>query len=152
MKYQLILLTLLLLFVQCIFAEVDTLAIKLKNGQTDKIAISQIQSIKFENITAITDELEIASNLVLQGNYPNPTNDFTNLEFNLSSPGFVDLFIYNPAGRLIQMVKNLNCNQGENIFKWDCRDMYGVKVSSGTYYYEIRFMTEIHTHKMLIIK
>ena len=64
-------------------AQSDTLVINLKNGNTEKIAVSQIQKIQFENVTSVKEPQTVNSNLQLSGNYPNPFAEQTNIEFEI---------------------------------------------------------------------
>ena len=107
--------TLILTFAFSIYAkaESDTLVINLKNSQVDKIAISQIQKIKFENITSVDGQVETFNNLAIKGNYPNPFSEQTNIEFEIASPGNVEIIIYDNSGNQIQILKCTNCQVGK---------------------------------------
>ena len=54
------------------FAQSDSLVIKLKSNQIDKIPMSQIQSLRFENLTDVEEYDIINSNLKIGTNFPNP--------------------------------------------------------------------------------
>ncbi len=133
-------------------AQSDALLIKLKSGQTDTIAISQIQKIQFENISAVRESPSANSNLRIEGNYPNPFSEQTSLEFEIANSGMVEITIYDNSGKHIQSLKCENCQAGKNSLQWNSLDFNNNRVQSGVYYYEVRFGTEVHAKKMILIK
>jgi len=74
-------------------AQGDTLVINLKNSQVEKIAVSQIAKIQFENITAVEEQFKPSNGLAIKGNYPNPFAEQTNIEFEIGSSGNVEVII-----------------------------------------------------------
>ena len=152
MKYFLML-SVLLLFAFCnLKAESDSLVVTLKNGQVVKIAISQIQKIKFENVTEVNDIGEQTHYLAITGNFPNPVESATNIEFEIAQSGTVEVLIYNQSGILIQTMVCQNCRSGRNTLQWNCLDNSNNRVTSGIYYYEVRFGKEVQSRKMIVIK
>ena len=133
-------------------AQTDTLVITLKNKTVEKIAISQIQKMQFENVTAVDDQSKLSSGLTLKGNYPNPFGEQTSIEFEIENSGSVEIFIYDNSGKQIQKLECNNCQAGKNILQWNCLDNYNNKVQSGMYYYEVRYGNEVQSRKMIIIK
>ncbi|MCK4807904.1 MAG: T9SS type A sorting domain-containing protein, partial [Candidatus Aegiribacteria sp.] len=65
--------------------------------------------------------------------YPNPCNDGTSINWTQSSPGKVDISVYTVAGRRVIMFGNIEGTVGYNQCWWDCRDVDGDVVASGTY-------------------
>ena len=143
-----------LLFVFSIFAkaQTDTLVITLKNSQVEKIAVSDIKIIKFENISGVNEQTQQTNNLAITGNYPNPFSENTNIEFEIPSPGNVEIIIYDNSGNSIQKLECGNCQPGKNTMQWNCHDKNNNRVQSGVYYYEVRFGTDVQARKMLVIK
>lgn len=152
MKILLTALFLNFMFILGVKAQSDTLVIHLKNNQLEKILISQIQSIKFENITGVSETQSINKNLQLAGNHPNPFAELTNIEFDISAQGNVEVAIYDNSGKQVQILKCENCPSGRNSMQWDCRDFAKTKVPSGIYYYEVRFNNETMSKKMILVK
>jgi hypothetical protein len=152
MKSLFFILALALSFLTNVCAQTDTLVITLKNKQVEKIAISQIQKIKFENILAIEDPSQQPAKLALKGNYPNPFGEQTNIEFEIESAGSVEIIIYDNSSKRIQKLNCNNCSAGKNTLQWNCMDMNNNKVPNGMYYYEVRFGNEMLSKKMIIIK
>lgn len=152
MKTILTSLALMLVFTLGSIAQSDTLVINLKSGATDKIAISQLQKIKFENITAVEEQLIPGNNLAIRGNYPNPFGEQTNIEFEIGITGNVEIFIFDNSGNKIQTLFCNNCQPGKNSLQWNCTDKFNNRVQSGTYYYEVRFNNEVQSKKMIHIQ
>jgi flagellar hook assembly protein FlgD len=136
-------------------AQSDTLVINLKNNQIEKILISQIQKIQFENITAVEEPgntPHIKGELSAKGNFPNPFAEQTSIEFEIVTLGNVDIIIYNNSGEQVQTLKCENCQAGKNILQWNCLDTHNNRVLSGNYFYEVRFNNEVQSKKMLLVK
>ncbi|MBI5326285.1 MAG: T9SS type A sorting domain-containing protein [Ignavibacteriae bacterium] len=131
-------------------AQSDTLVITLKDS-TVKIAVSQIQKIIFNNDTIVGVPNNNSNNFSVKGNYPNPFNEQTNIEFEIQKPGNVYIIIYDNNGVQIQKLECLNCQAGRNILQWDCLDKNNKRVSNGVYYYEVHFGIEVQAKKMLVI-
>ena len=129
----------------------DTLIINLKNSTVEKIPITSIQKIRFENLTGI-NELSNLQNLNLKGNYPNPFGEYTSIEFEIAQSGPVELVIYNSQGNIIQTLYCPDCSTGKNLIEWNTRDKDNNKVLSGTYYHEVKYNNTIQTKKMIVIK
>jgi hypothetical protein len=133
-------------------AQGDTLLINLKNNTVEKIAISQVKKILFENVTAVNETQNDNTNLRVSENYPNPIKEQTNIEFEIAFPGSVDVFVYDNAGSLVQKLECTNCKAGKNTLLWNCLDKNNNRVQSGVYYYEIRFNNETQLKKMIVVK
>ena len=152
MRLFLTTLILILTFILECKSESDTLLINLKSGTVEKIALSDIKNIKFENITGVNELTEHASKLTIIGNYPNPFAELTFIDFEIEKPGKVKIFIYNSSGNQIQKLECENCKSGKNTLQWNCIDKNNNRVQSGTYLYEVRFNNEVQSRKMILIK
>ena len=133
-------------------AQTDTLVITLKNSQTEKIAVSDIKLIKFENISGVEEQSQQINNLAITGNYPNPFAEETSIEFEIARAGNVGIVIYNNSGEQIQTLKCGNCQPGKNALQWNCLNKNNNRVQSGVYYYEVRFGKEVQARKMIVLK
>ena len=133
------------------YAQSDTLLIKLKNGTVEKIAVSQIKKIQFENVTAGVEDATLNNSLQVMGNYPNPFNEQTNIEFEIETAGEVQITIYDSKGNQIQILECNDCPAGKNALQWNGIDKAGNKASSGVYYYEVRYGKATQTRKMIIV-
>ncbi len=152
MKYFLILVIFIIISSLQLKSQSDTLVITLMDGQHEKIAVSQIQKIQFENIVGIEKEKLSVKGLLLKDNHPNPFREQTSIEFEIASYGTVEVLIYDNSGNQIQKLECSNCRAGKNTIQWNCTDKNNNRVQSGVYYYEVRFSDEIQFRKMIIIK
>jgi flagellar hook assembly protein FlgD len=134
------------------YAQTDSLLIKLKDGSVSKISVSDIKIIQFENLTGVEDQTILSNDLTLKGNYPNPFNQQTNIEFELASSGSVEIMIYDNAGNQIQKLDCKDCKFGKNSVQWNCLDNNNNKVQNGVYFYEVRFNNEVQSKKMIMVK
>ena len=133
------------------YPQSDTLLIKLKNGTVEKIAVSQIKKIQFENVTAGVEDAVSSNSLQVKGNYPNPFEEKTNIEFEIESAGEVQITIYDSKGNQIQTLERNDCQAGKNSLQWNGIDKAGNKASSGVYYYEVRYGKATQARKMIIV-
>ncbi len=87
------------------------------------------------------------------GNYPNPFNPTTTIEFRLPSDQTVTLNVYNSNGVLIKsLVQNQRLSTGLHTMSWDGTNMLNQKVSSGVYLYRLVTPNQILSQKCLLVK
>ncbi|MBI5324007.1 MAG: T9SS type A sorting domain-containing protein [Ignavibacteriae bacterium] len=132
-------------------AQKDTMFLHLIDNSIITIPVSQIQSMKFDSLTGIDERTYDIKTFTLKGNYPNPFQTHTFLEFELTTSGNVEIIIYNNNGNKIKKLKCDNCQAGKNTLQWNCFDTLGNRVQSGIYYYEVIFNNIIQTKKMILI-
>lgn len=149
-KYFLISLILITAYLDCT-AQSDTIQIKLKTGSVEKIAVDDLLSIKFDNLTSVS-EAPNPSAFSRLSNYPNPFSESTAIEFELAQEGIVELSIFDVLGNLIKKISCENCTIGKNIINWDTKDMNGNSAPIGTYFYEIRSGSQFVSKKMLLVR
>ncbi|MCH7819996.1 MAG: choice-of-anchor B family protein [Candidatus Marinimicrobia bacterium] len=85
--------------------------------------------------------------LSLLGNYPNPFNPSTNIEFYLSEAGSISLNIYNINGEFIETLAEGFHSAGEHRYKWS-----GDEYATGVYVYALKTSEGLKSGKMLLIK
>lgn len=110
--------------------------------KTDYITVNQVSSQ--EEIVALKTEL--------YGNYPNPFNPSTTINFSIEQNQQVELAIYNLKG---QKVKQLVCDQvlaGQHSVIWNGKNNNGKSVSSGIYFYKLKTDNFEKTKKMILMK
>lgn len=78
-----------------------------------------------ENIPAKTE---------LTGNYPNPFNPITNIQFSLKAESQVSLMIYNVRGQRVNTLIQEEMQAGYHSVIWNGTDDAGKSVSSGVYF------------------
>lgn len=84
---------------------------------------------------------------ILFQNFPNPFNQFTNIQFILSKPNFVTLIIYNVAGQEIKTLINRYIEAGKHNIKWSAESL-----SSGLYFYKLKVGNFSETKKLIVQK
>ena len=94
-----------------------------------------------ETLTSITK---------VYGNYPNPFNPSTTIEFDVSKNETASLKIFNIKGQLVKTYKNLD--SGKHRIVWYGKDEKGKTVASGVYFYELKTKSKTIINKMLMIK
>ncbi len=99
------------------------------------------------------EELFAAGGAVIAaGNSPNPFNPSTDIEYTLASPGFVEIAIYDVAGRRVRAFPGENREAGGHTLHWDGKDDNGSTLSGGVYFLRLRADGESVTRKMVLVK
>ncbi len=80
-------------------------------------------------------------------NYPNPFNPETNIQYQLPSPCYVSLKVYDLLGREIEILIDSYQSAGKYLTNFN-----GSKLSSGTYFYKLKAGNYAETKKMILIK
>ena len=88
----------------------------------------------------------------LRQNYPNPFNPSTNIDFTLSSSGFVTVEIFDVLGQKIKNLVNSNMEAGRYSITWHGDNESGSDVPSGVYFYRLTAADYSNTRKMLLIR
>ena len=68
-------------------------------GWLETMYVMDVSDLSFDKITAV--ESDIPAGFALSGNYPNPFNPVTTIEFSLEQSGEVNLSVFNVAGQLV---------------------------------------------------
>ncbi|MCD6206116.1 MAG: T9SS type A sorting domain-containing protein [Candidatus Marinimicrobia bacterium] len=106
-----------------------------------------------DSTTAIEPQAaEVASEFALLGNYPNPFNPSTTIQFSLDKPGLVILSIYNIRGQLVDRVKQNYSNYGYQQIFWKAASINKKTLSSGIYLYKLEHDSDSLFGKMLLSK
>jgi len=99
-------------------------------------------------ITSVENENILPADIKLFQNYPNPFNPKTIINYELRSPGFVSLKIFNIKGEEIAVPVNEKQNPGKYEIGFDGSDL-----SSGIYFYSLYAGTNIiDTKRMILLK
>jgi len=88
----------------------------------------------------------------LLGNYPNPFNPQTIIEFQLSKKMPVEINIYNIKGQKIRTLMNEEKEAGAHSVVWNGNNDNNFPVSSGVYFYRMVTGEVISSRKMLLLK
>ena len=86
------------------------------------------------------------------GNYPNPFNPSTILEYVLPEPSYVELIIYDISGRRVQTLVSRIQSAGGYAMTWDGTGNEGKQVSGGMYFASLRAGQYSRVVKMLLLR
>ena len=84
---------------------------------------------------------------ILKGNYPNPFNPTTTIDFSLSEQMPIELFIYNSSGQKIAELINRNMDAGNHSVTWNAS-----RFTSGVYFYKLTANNRSESRKLLFLK
>jgi len=98
------------------------------------------------------DDDFIVSTTSLMGNYPNPFNPTTSINYNLTENGNVSLKIYNVKGELVRTLLSQEQAAGNHSVVWDGNDNNGIQASSGIYFYNMKTAVYSSTKRMIMLK
>ncbi|MBD3169546.1 MAG: DUF362 domain-containing protein [candidate division Zixibacteria bacterium] len=90
---------------------------------------------------------QIASEIILSNNYPNPFNPVTKFEIDLPKASKVTLSVYNMMGQEVASLLDGFLDAGRHQIKWD-----GSAHSSGVYLYRLKTGGFELTRKMVLLK
>ncbi len=92
------------------------------------------------------------SPLEIRGNYPNPFNPSTTIEFAIPGTARVQLDIFDIASRRVRTLLDRSLVAGTHAALWDGCDDHGRPVSSGTYFARLRAGEHEVSRKMMMVK
>jgi flagellar hook assembly protein FlgD len=116
----------------------------------DKIQLNDKSIMKTTSVG--NGQAEIPQTFALMQNYPNPFNPSTTIEYQLPVNGFVELKVYDIAGREVATLVSEMKNAGTHRIAWNAVDDRGTKVSSGVYFYRISAGQFNQIKKMVLLK
>jgi len=99
----------------------------------------------------IDDEF-MPQELKLAGNYPNPFNPLTRIEFSTISSQNISIKIYDYSGRQVKNLFYGGLQAGSYSFSWDATNDTGELLSSGIYLYVIQSGPTSVNGKMMFLK
>lgn len=88
----------------------------------------------------------------LNGNYPNPFNITTTIEFSIPESGNVTLEIYNISGQKVVELINDRITSGKHTTIWNGCDNKGNRVASGVYISRLQYSGRFLTNRMTLLK
>ncbi len=104
----------------------------------------------FEEVANDPDDVNLVTEL--KGNYPNPFNPTTHIEFSLKKAGNVELAVYNINGQKVRTLVSEEMEADNHKVTWNGKDDRGNSVSSGVYFYRLQTSEVSQTKKMLMLK
>ena len=86
------------------------------------------------------------------GNYPNPFNPLTRVQFTLDRTGPATLKVFDLQGRLVRELVDQVLVEGPHSIVWDGNDGQGQRVGSGVYFARLVSGGQVAEHKMVLLK
>ncbi|MGE5401666.1 MAG: glucoamylase family protein [Ignavibacteriales bacterium] len=114
--------------------------------------LAAIGFVKDTTTVGVKDEKLTAYTFELKGNYPNPFNPSTTIEFTLPALQKAEVVVYDMLGRKIRTLAEGSMKAGLNRVSWNGTDENNRAVSSGIYLYTIRTNNSRLSGKMMLIK
>ncbi|MDP8205813.1 MAG: CotH kinase family protein [Candidatus Electryonea clarkiae] len=88
----------------------------------------------------------------LYQNYPNPFNPATTIHFDVPIQASVEVVIYNILGQKIRLLEKAIMSAGSHTMHWDGKNDSGMNVTSGIYFYRVKFENQVLVKKMFLLK
>jgi len=88
----------------------------------------------------------------LLGNYPNPFNPTTNIQYSLGEATHVTLRVYNTLGQVVATLVNDVQGAGYKSVVWNGKNDSGAPVASGLYIYTLTAGNVVKSDRMLFMK
>ncbi len=119
-----------------------------KNGDADS-GVTKVVILESNSTTSvgIDNNGQVVGTYTLDQNYPNPFNPTTTITFALSHAGKTEMVVYDVAGRTVATLVNGFMEAGSHAITFNAS-----KISSGTYFYQLRVNGNVVTRKMNLIK
>ncbi|MBX7150950.1 FG-GAP-like repeat-containing protein [bacterium] len=108
----------------------------------------RIQKVKGKNFETRT----LPKGVVLLGNYPNPFNPATAIQYSLDQEAKIDLAIYNTLGQRVKTLFTGNHPAGFHSQTWDGTNDRNFSVTSGIYLVRLKSPNSVTTRKILLMK
>ena len=102
-------------------------------------------------IVAVPD-VGAAFGATLNQNFPNPFNPTTRIEFALEQPSYVDLSVYDLAGRLVASLHQGELAAGDHHVMWNGKNSSGMPAPTGQYRYALKTSTGQISRSMVLVK
>ncbi len=110
------------------------------------------EEISFEITVTDSDEDMIPLVTKLQGNYPNPFNPTTLINFSLKEDTDVSIYIYNMKGQKVKTLVQGELKADSYSIIWNGKDDSNSSVASGIYFYKMDAGNYKATKKMTLLK
>ena len=108
--------------------------------------------VRIVQVESLAAAKAVAATSGLAPNVPNPFNSVTQIAYHLSSPGPVQLVIYNVLGQPVRTLVDQFQAAGSYQAQWDARDQRGTSLSSGVYITRLSYPGGVQTQRLLYLK
>jgi hypothetical protein len=103
-----------------------------------------------QGTTTVSDVVDVripVTRFAVQGNYPNPFQASTTVEFDLPAADHVDLHVFDLLGREVARVLDANMPQGRHRVTFDARDL-----APGMYVGRLRYGGQMKVIRMVVVR
>ncbi len=128
----------------------DIIGILATRSEGDFIVSRDMNDLDFAS--ANDNQHSVVNVTMLKGNYPNPFNPETNINFSLKERGDVQLTIFNLKGQKVRTLLNTSLSQGNHSVVWNGTSDNGSSVASGIYFYRLDTQDYSSSKKMILMK
>jgi len=127
------------------------------NGTVTIISDDSVNAVTYLNMTGTGNAVDNDDNVnpvvtELLGNYPNPFNPTTTIDFNLKERGPVRIDVYNILGQRVTTLLNGELPSGSHRVVWNGQDSSSRGVASGVYFFKMQAGKYTSTKKMIMMK
>lgn len=113
-------------------------------------AVSNASSLLKDGLVLAQEELP--TEYALNGNYPNPFNPTTTIEYALPEAVSVSLVVYDMMGRKVATLVEGEKSAGRYAVQWNAQTDAGTRVASGIYLYRLRAGSFEQVRRMVLMK
>ena len=96
--------------------------------------------------------VDIAPQILLFQNAPNPFNPRTTIRYRVGAPGRVILGVFDVRGRLVVRLVDALRHVGEHTVVWDGKNDAGKRVGSGVYWGQMKTGAFVSNKKIAVLK
>jgi len=114
--------------------------------------IFMVDDVKITGPTSNENEVAPVYATALKGNFPNPFNPETTIQYSVKENSPVSIEIFNVKGQKVRSLVNNVKEAGEHTVVWNGTDDNGRAVSSGVYYFKMNAGKYSSTKKMIMMK
>ena len=100
----------------------------------------------------INKKSSLPTQMKIVGNYPNPFNPDTTIEFTIPDAGHVSIDVYNITGQKIRNLVSGHMEAGAHSLVWDGRTDAGVLSASGVYVFRLEQGDSVLSHRMMMTR
>jgi len=114
--------------------------------------VSNVFTLDTRITVGVEEENKTPKGFYVYQNYPNPFNPTTTIKYTIPKNGKVEVNIYDVTGAYIRTLENRYLSVGTHRVQWDGRDNFEKLLSSGIYFYRVKFGRTYFVKKMQFIK
>jgi hypothetical protein len=103
------------------------------------------------DLNSVTENYQESPQPDMMKNYPNPFAYSTTIEFEIDTPKYVQVIIYDFSGKQIKTLVSAYYNKGKYTVQWDATDKSGTRLPQGMYFYVLSTDNQQVSKKMILV-